>query len=357
MLADQGAAPGWLLPASLAYLALPTAIFALGWTRTLVAAPAAVAVLIVVSVSCRRAISQPHLARPRATTAAIRAAATGTGLLTGAGGFLPQTWDWIKHKALMRDLVVEPWPVVYDVDGQTFRLTYYIGYYLPAATVGKVAGWEAANGALLLWSILGLGLAFNWFVTLTGANSQKWVLIAFLGFSGLDIVGRLVLGPLLRIPNPTLPSDQLDWWAVVGKFPNHLTSVMWAPHHALVGWIGAGIVLHLARQRDLSALLPVVLLAGLISPFVAIGLLPLLGLALAPTGLRVLRSRLSSALSPEALFTLVATMPVLLYSSTTQRARQRFRLRTQKRSRRGSRSPTRSDPSIRGDHCWRTSCS
>lgn len=243
----------------------------------------------------------------------IWSTAVVTGLLTGAGGVAPQTWDWLKHHALLRDLVAEPWPVTYDIGGEDLGLTYYVGFHLPAAAVGKIAGWQAAHAALLTWTVLGLVLALTWFAVLIGPKAPRWLIAGFVVFSGLDAVGRVALGPLLGMADPALPSNQLDWWAVVAKYPNHLTSVMWAPHHAIAGWIGAGSILYLARTTSLRWALPVIAGCGLISPFVTIGLLPLLGYAVLAGGDQRPVDRLRSSASLPALAAAIAVGPVLLY--------------------------------------------
>ncbi len=306
--------PAWLLPASLAYLGLPTLIFLIGWTRPAVAVLAAAACGVLISSAVRDARSATHAPLPRATTATIWAVAATTGVLTGAGGLAPQTWDWLKHNALLRDLVVEPWPVVYEsAGGESLGLTYYIGYHLPAAAVGKVAGWPAANAALLVWTILGLVLALTWFAALVGPRLRRWMLLGFVGFSGLDIVGRALFAPMAGIENPILPSDQLDWWAVIGKFPNHLTSVMWAPHHAVAGWIATGIVLTAIIRGCLRWIIPTIALCALVSPFVVVGLVPLAACAVAGGGRADVRRRLRSLVGRPTWLAAVATAPVALY--------------------------------------------
>ena len=67
----------------------------------------------------------------------------------GAGGFGVGTYDWAnKHNLIFADLVRFSWPVVYHGEGTPssgLMLVYYVGYYLPAALVGKVMGWHAGN--------------------------------------------------------------------------------------------------------------------------------------------------------------------------------------------------------------------
>ena len=71
-------------------------------------------------------------------------------------------------------------------------LTYYVAYYLPAALVGKIAGWTAANVVLFTWSAAGAALAFLWLVVLSEAPVWRCLAI-FVLFSGLDLVGAATL--------------------------------------------------------------------------------------------------------------------------------------------------------------------
>lgn len=40
--------------------------------------------------------------------------------------------------------------------GETFNLVYYVGFYLPAALMGKLLGWQAANELIELLNTQGL---------------------------------------------------------------------------------------------------------------------------------------------------------------------------------------------------------
>ena len=85
----------------------------------------------------------------------------------GVGGFAPQATDWIKHNAVLSDCVRQPWPVVLMDRADRWPLVYYLAWYLPAALVGKVAGYAAAQVALWVWTSLGVMLAGGWFARLT----------------------------------------------------------------------------------------------------------------------------------------------------------------------------------------------
>lgn len=64
--------------------------------------------------------------------------------ISGIGGFAFQTEDHIWRNGMFEALVYEKWPVVKDVDIDgniaTRGMSYYIGFWLPAAAIGKVFG-------------------------------------------------------------------------------------------------------------------------------------------------------------------------------------------------------------------------
>lgn len=57
---------------------------------------------------------------------------------------------------MLVDLVGDPWPATYAIDGVATLLRAPIGYFLPAALVGKLWGLRAAELALLAWTVLGV---------------------------------------------------------------------------------------------------------------------------------------------------------------------------------------------------------
>jgi hypothetical protein len=208
----------------------------------------------------------------------------GIVALAGAGGVGSPTSDWLKHNAVLRDLVEQPWPVAYRVSGETLGLVYYAGYYLPAALVGKLAGWAAANAVLFAATLGGALLLALWLVALVrGAPLLCGFLLA--GFGGLDAVGRLSAFGLAKTAERVVAGANFEVWAYHWQYHGTASGFFWAPGQQLGAWLATALLIDAARSRDPR--LPVCLLVAacaLWSAFAALGLLALVWLppALAP---------------------------------------------------------------------------
>jgi len=74
----------------------------------------------------------------------------------GTGHWVFANADWHIRDAVLHDLVTGAWPVGYGAkDGVPTLLRAPLGYYLPAALVGKAAGLAAAHVALTIWTAVG----------------------------------------------------------------------------------------------------------------------------------------------------------------------------------------------------------
>jgi hypothetical protein len=309
---------GYLLPVSTLYLALPHLIFYFGWLRWPLAllATGAICVALVkvlelgtgvlssrdTTLHAMRSIDDVqadavsssmananHFAACNATSDAAGAflltrqhaliiGAIGLMWLTisGVGGFVHQDHDWDKHNVVLNSLITQPWPTVYEIYQENIPLVYYIGYYLPAALVGKVGGWFWANQALFLWSLLGLMVALLWFCILVRRVSYS-VLLIFVLFSGLDVIGKelATYGGMWNAGKATW--QHLDPWANIWQYSSNSTLLFWVPHQALAGWIMTGMILYclvMLRRRELI-LLPLGL-SAFWSPFITLGIVPYL---------------------------------------------------------------------------------
>lgn len=126
-------------------------------------------------------------------------------LFSGIGGFANQDWDHHFRNALFRDLIVEQWPVYYhfpaaypdaELANHYSALNYYLTFWLPAALVGKLWGAGAADVALLFWSYTGILLVLYHLNRLFGFRYSLVVSLLFIGWSGLDVLGRLIMKPI-----------------------------------------------------------------------------------------------------------------------------------------------------------------
>jgi hypothetical protein len=282
---------------TLAYIGLPYLVFFGGWLRPPYSALLLLVLAIGLAVAGRTftrssdASADVTAVVSLKTVALVVAPVLVIGVLLGAGGWGYQDLDWLKYNAILRDLMTRPWPVVYDIEGSPVMLTYYVGYLLPAAVVGKLFGWEAANHALFIYTLTGMSLSALWVWTLAGARAW-WVVAVFLAFSGMDIVGQFIstvyradsLGDGLRTMTDDLSRfEHMEWWIGwhFAQLSATTTLMVWVPNKATAAWLLTALMLSDAKARRLPETGLLYLgLCCLWCPFVTIGLLPVLAVLL-----------------------------------------------------------------------------
>lgn len=199
-------------------------------------------------------------------------------LLSGIGGYAFQNPDFHARNALLNDLINYKWPVIYNGNpwgnaGNQYVLTYYIGFWLPAALIGKVLGWNAANFALFLWALGGVILTV---FLLHKILKTKLVYCAILliTFSGMDILSNLLLKTPINSSYPTLwpPISHLEWTIPV-QYSSITTQLYWVFNQAIPTWIVL-LLLFTASSRKYHFFLWS--LCFFFAPLPAIGLLPIL---------------------------------------------------------------------------------
>lgn len=278
----------YLIPLSLFYLALAQVIFFVGWLKWYLALFCVGLVVLPLFASVREIDQivgteqeQPHRALFGARHIILVLLVSALLLsVSGIGGYGYQDTDWLKHNAILKDLIERPWPVVYELGGQDVPLVYYVAYYLPAALVGKLGGWSLANQALFVWSWIGLVLAMLWFLVLNHRVAFTPVLL-FVMFSGLDVIGQFISRSIVVAIRPEVAQvlrwDHIEQWSIGWQYSSNTTLLFWVPNQALSGWIIGGIltytVLHSSQTRYSLFYCS---LAALWSPFVTVGLFPYL---------------------------------------------------------------------------------
>src|SRR6185312_15969430 len=142
------------------YLVLPLPIFLLGWLEPWAALPLVLCVLYTLRpLAHSRPASGPRfpISMMQLTIACLVGCAWT--VLGGTGHFVYANTDWYVRDAVLHDLVVSPWPVGYGLfDGKESLLRAPLGFYMPAALVGKSLGLSMAHLAMALWTAVGATL-------------------------------------------------------------------------------------------------------------------------------------------------------------------------------------------------------
>lgn len=173
--------------------------------------------------------------------------------LGGQGGLFFQTSDWNERNAIFRDLIYFDWPVFYSKTNT--MLTYYIGHWLPAASLAKIfyiifgnlnVAFKIGNIFLGIWTFL--GTLFSYFLISIYVNpkkkSGKWIILGiFIGFSGLDIIGCLLekwtLGDYINFLH-------LEWWSGgdLYQFSSNTTVLFWVFNQGIAAWVATLLFLN-----------------------------------------------------------------------------------------------------------------
>jgi len=262
---------------AIGYLTLPLFIFLIGWFEWWAAA-----IFVVLSAyALRPMFSGRGGARLPPLTLQQVAIAVGIGcawtVLGGTDHLFYANFDWHVRDAVFHDLVVSHWPVGYGMhNGHETLLRAPLGFYLPAAVVGKATSLSVGYVALMLWTASGAVLFLLQILSLAEARVRAAFLsvVVVVLFSGADIVGELLNdGPRFR-------SDwdiamHLEWWAGTYQYSSVTTQLFWVPNHAFAGWLIIGLLYRCGLTSDLEVILPVLLVtAALWSPLTALGLVP-----------------------------------------------------------------------------------
>lgn len=253
------------------YLALPLGIFFTTWLR----APYAiilVGALIVAGILVHKDLKLRTFAFP---TVSLRHLLLLLIVLlwifySGAGGFSFQNGDWIKHNAILSDLVSYEWPVRYDIgEHENTFLNYYLGWYMLPAIVGKIyQNLHAAFIAQFVWTALGVLLSFAWLSNII--KKTHWSLYAFfILFATADSLGIIILRNtnLLNFITP------LEHWST-HEYSSFTTLLYWVPGQAIGIWIVMGAIFSMYKNTCLRSIPLWIAPLMFWSPFGVIGLLP-----------------------------------------------------------------------------------
>ncbi len=259
------------------YIAIPFGIFTIGYMKL----PIAVGVLAIMGISMYFMFKNA----PKVMAPDFRSKKTvftvGTVIvlicvwvyLSGIGGQVYQNSDHLWRNAIFEELVNRSWPVTTENSyyGGTVSLIYYIGFWLPAAVMGKIFGLSFGYIFQMVWAAIGILLVYF----LMGAINKKYTLfplILLIFFSGLDIAEMYTTTLNPTTLNFTLHIERA---LIPFQFSSNTTQLFWVFNQALPVWL---ITLLLYMQKSNKGLIFIISFALLTSTLPFIGMLPFLAL-------------------------------------------------------------------------------
>ena len=307
---------------TLCYLSLPYFLFFAGW----LAPPLAVVMCLLFAIALFAALqtNEKHLPPPAVSWQELTAF-IGIVIwvnLSGIGGYGYQNTDHAMHNGRLQDLIDYPWPVTY---GKDKNLMYYVGFYLPAAAIGKCLGLAAATHVIFIWATLGVTLVVRWFSQLANLPLTLGLVALFVLFGPQDI-----LGGLLALYKTGIGSDilfapdmreavifgflvNLNFWIpspiFIGNIPSNTFQLFWAPHQIIAGWLIAALLFHSLKQKSNTSIIFNLALLCLWSPMIMLAFSPVV---LAVSVLNARANGLRTLFSRQNIFSLLLLTPLFL---------------------------------------------
>jgi hypothetical protein len=264
------------------YIGLPFILFVIGWLRWYYSLPIVSLFLYSIYLSQKSFIANDEFSKivfsNKKVLLSIFLCLATFIFFSGIGSYSFQHDDHHYRNAIFQDLIEKSWPVKYHIEGfatenplegkQTF-LAYYLGYWLPAAIVGKLFGLKAGSFALYLWSLLGLNLVFYFFCKYFKTYSLK-MLWLFLGWGSLYVIGTFYSFPIKEV----LKGNVYLWAGNMLYADGNTGLIYWTFNQTITPWLILLLIINQTNSKNLVFLASLVLFYG---PFPFIGLIPFLG--------------------------------------------------------------------------------
>lgn len=225
------------------YILLPFIIFMLGWVKLCISIP-----LTIILLFCLLKVfkDSPSFWMPSWDKDTIIKVLFIIGIIaiwvyySGVGKQVFQNSDHIQRNAVFNILVEYKWPIKnYKIVGKNMTtanatsLIYYIGFWLPAALVGKKFGLLAGYYAQWIWAFLGILLVY-YFICAIREKVVLWPLLILLFFSGLDIIGIFLTGTNI---GDLTPRWHIEWWCGAYQYSSMTTQLFWVFNQAIPAWL------------------------------------------------------------------------------------------------------------------------
>lgn len=257
------------------YMVLPITIFILGWIKLWFSIPAVIIIAyLLFRMSKDKTIipELPSFSKKEIETLILAILIIALWVyFSGIGKFVFQNDDHLYRNAVFEMLVNNKWPVIknFNVDGVNtpFMFVYYIGFWMPAALIGKIFGITAGYCFQAIWAVIGIWL-FYYLCCSYLKKVSLLPLIIFIFFSGLDVIGTAIM---TGAPVSIFAGDHLEWWESGMQFSSFTTQLFWVFNQAIPAWILTILVLMQKKNRYIVFLLGVSLI---FCPLPFIGIIP-----------------------------------------------------------------------------------
>ena len=281
-----------LTVSSLIYLYLPTVLFLLGWTNKVIAIGVSIAIIFCTVRMLRNVWNSASQREDVKISVPVLVFLVlffcWVGYYAGWGRWVQQAGDWHKHNAVLHDLVNKRWPVMYRNGREHAMLSYYIGYYLVPALIGKIRhSFRAAEIAMYAWGASGLVLVYlNLIQYLKARTNGMQVLSAvMIPFFGIPLwLSELVLKRVSEYN--TLGQSQWFYFGDTIKlqYSSNYTLLRWVVPQVIGCWLI--LLLFLQYRQNIENYLYLMLPAMLWGTFSFLGIVPMAGAYAIEWGIR-----------------------------------------------------------------------
>ncbi len=176
-------------------------------------------------------------------------------LLGGAMHLFHPPNDWHIRDAVLADLSLYGFPVVYDFGGADYLLRAPLGMYMIPAAFGKIFGLFAAHVALWVQNSLFLGSILYMLGTLGRGWPHVFIMLFFCSIALFALMLMLNVTGLDSSQLEAATGHKFDPWRGYVIPTGSVHQFFWAPNHALPGWWLATLMLLQTRARGDSATL------------------------------------------------------------------------------------------------------
>ncbi len=260
------------------YIIAPFLIFVAGWLQPVYATLASVVLLASYALSVRATTQFRDIdfGKYKNKIAIALGIILVVLFFSGIGAFGYQNDDHCIRNGIFRDLISHKWPFMVNEGGNILYLKrpilfiYYFHYWLPAALIGKLWGWTAANVFLYLWSAAGMALTYYFLCRLFNKVSIRLLLI-LLFFNSLYLFVTMARYPVKTI----LTSDGLIWSDQMILAGSSLDSVFWIYNQVITPWLILAMILNNLPKQNVLFLYALCFIHG---PFMCMGFFPFLGI-------------------------------------------------------------------------------